>query len=74
MAWINKVLNIVILILLIGVLIEINYYKLDDCDKCKFKLGDKTYTSANILDLYVMNCTKAPESLFDKFNVPKTNP
>ena len=62
MDWI-KVLNIIILLLLISTFIEVNYFKLDNCDKCHFNINKTTYTSKGILKIYLNQCTKRPTDL-----------
>jgi hypothetical protein len=66
LAYLNKHYKVIIIILLIILFIELSYFKLDSCYKCKFELNHTAYNFEQFYNLYQEDCLKT----FNDFSSP----
>ena len=71
----NKALRIIVAIGLLIILLEALFFEFGDCDKCKFKVGNKVFNAVDFMKNYSDSCFKY-ESLdsLDLPKLPKTMP
>lgn len=66
MSKLNRILKYIILILLIILLIVSVYFKFDDCDKCKFKINNKTSNANQFMDSYYEKCLSFDDPILNQ--------
>ena len=54
----SRTFKIIIILLLLLLLINISIYKLDNCNKCKFKINNKELKTNQFMQLYFDKCLK----------------
>lgn len=59
---INTILKICIIISLLILAILSISYKFGDCDKCSFKINNKSYNSKEFMSIYQEKCLKDNET------------
>lgn len=64
----HRILRIVIAILLLMLLINITYFKLENCNKCNFEINGTNYRTNEFMKLYFNKCLIEEKNQLSSFN------